>query len=62
MLGGPLLGVLEALVGLSQGAPQSQRVTLDNVMGDVKEIGHAQTLKARDREPNPGLGTIADQV
>jgi hypothetical protein len=38
VLGRPLLGFLKSLVSLSQMAPQSQRVALDNVMGNMRGV------------------------
>jgi hypothetical protein len=60
--GESLLRLLEVLVRLAQVATNGQRVALDKLMNDMKEIRHAQTLQPFFGELDQGLGSVTDHI
>src|SRR5207248_9734713 len=60
--GESLLRVLEVLVRLAQVATNGQGVALDELMNDMKEIRHAQTLQPFFGELDQGLGSVTDHI
>ena len=56
-----LLGFLEFLMRLSHAPAKGQRIALDDLMHEVEEIGHAETLKSLFGELEQGLGPVTHQ-
>jgi len=46
---------------VSQTPAKSERVALDNVIDEAKEIWHPQALEAHFSEPNQDVGPVTNQ-
>jgi hypothetical protein len=53
--------VLEVLACLPHAPPDGERIALDDLMHEVKEIRHTQALQALGSELNQGLCPVTDQ-
>ena len=56
------LGFSRSLCALSHAPAQGQRIALDDLMHEVKQIRHTQALQALFGELNERLGPVTDQV
>jgi hypothetical protein len=56
-----LCGFREVLVRLSQVVANGQCIALDDLMDDMEEIRHAQTLQPLFGELDQGVGAITDE-
>src|SRR6266571_8401340 len=60
--GESLLRLLEFLIRLSPVSTKGEGIALDDLMHDMKEIRHAQTLQPFFGELDQGLGSVTDHI